>query len=66
MFPAEFAPRLTVRPGLTGLWQVSGRSTLGTLDMLKLDVAYVRSRSLRSDLSILVRTLPALLRSGAR
>jgi lipopolysaccharide/colanic/teichoic acid biosynthesis glycosyltransferase len=66
MFPDEFAPRFSVRPGLTGLWQVSGRSTLGTLDMLRLDVVYVRSRSLRSDLAILLRTVPALLRSGAR
>ena len=66
MFPAEFAPRFAVRPGLTGLWQVSGRSALGTLDMLKLDVVYVRNRSLRSDVGILLRTLPALLRSGAR
>jgi lipopolysaccharide/colanic/teichoic acid biosynthesis glycosyltransferase len=66
MFPPEFAPRFAVRPGLTGLWQVSGRSALGTLDMLKLDVAYVRSRSLRSDMGILLRTVPALLRSGAR
>jgi lipopolysaccharide/colanic/teichoic acid biosynthesis glycosyltransferase len=66
MFPPEFAPRFAVRPGLTGLWQVSGRSTLGTLDMLKLDVVYVRNRSLKSDVGILLRTLPALLRSGAR
>jgi lipopolysaccharide/colanic/teichoic acid biosynthesis glycosyltransferase len=66
MFPEEFAPRFTVRPGLTGLWQVSGRSTLGTLEMLHLDVRYVRSRSLRSDLGILLRTVPALLRSGSR
>jgi lipopolysaccharide/colanic/teichoic acid biosynthesis glycosyltransferase len=66
MFPEEFSPRFTVRPGLTGLWQVSGRSALGTLDMLRLDVLYVRSRSLRSDLGILLRTVPALLRSGAR
>jgi lipopolysaccharide/colanic/teichoic acid biosynthesis glycosyltransferase len=66
MFPEEFAPRFTVRPGLTGLWQVSGRSALGTLDMLRLDVLYVRSRSLRSDLAILLRTVPALLSSGAR
>ena len=66
MFPPEFAPRFAVRPGLTGLWQVSGRSALGTLDMLKLDVAYVRTRSLRSDVGILLRTMPALLRSGAR
>jgi lipopolysaccharide/colanic/teichoic acid biosynthesis glycosyltransferase len=67
MFPEEFQPRFSVRPGLTGLWQVSGRSTLGTLDMLRLDVRYVRSRSLRTDLAILLRTVPALLRSsGAR
>jgi lipopolysaccharide/colanic/teichoic acid biosynthesis glycosyltransferase len=67
LFPAEFQPRFAVRPGLTGLWQVSGRSRLGTLDMLRLDVEYVRRRSLWVDLVILVRTVPALLRgNGAR
>jgi lipopolysaccharide/colanic/teichoic acid biosynthesis glycosyltransferase len=67
MFPEEFEPRFSVPPGLTGMWQVSGRSTLGTLDMLRLDVRYVESRSLRSDADILLRTVPALLRSnGAR
>jgi lipopolysaccharide/colanic/teichoic acid biosynthesis glycosyltransferase len=56
-----------VRPGLTGLWQVSGRSRLGTLDMLRLDLEYVRRRSLWVDLVILVRTVPALLGgNGAR
>ncbi len=62
MFPAEFQARFSVRPGLTGLWQVSGRSTMGTLEMLHLDVAYVRSRSLVGDLSILVRTIPSMLK----
>ena len=62
LFPAEFAPRFAVRPGLTGLWQVSGRSTLTTLDMLRLDVRYVRTRNLRMDIAILLRTLPVLLR----
>jgi lipopolysaccharide/colanic/teichoic acid biosynthesis glycosyltransferase len=67
MFPPEFASRFSVPPGLTGLWQVSGRSTLGTLEMLKLDVAYVGDRSLRSDIGILLRTAPALVRrTGAR
>jgi lipopolysaccharide/colanic/teichoic acid biosynthesis glycosyltransferase len=67
MFPSEYQPRFHVRPGLTGLWQVSGRSTLGTLEMLELDVAYVQERSLRSDLGILLRTVPSLLgSSGAR
>ena len=67
MFPAQFAPRFAVRPGITGLWQVSGRSTLGTLEMLQLDVHYARTRTLLLDASILVRTLPVVLRGdGAR
>ena len=67
MFPSEFQPRFTVRPGITGLWQVSGRSTVSTLDMLHLDLTYVRTRNLLGDLSILVRTVPSMLReSGAR
>jgi len=67
LFPPEFDGRFTVRPGLTGLWQVSGRSTIGTLDMLDLDLAYVRTRRLRGDLRILLATVPSLLRGdGAR
>jgi lipopolysaccharide/colanic/teichoic acid biosynthesis glycosyltransferase len=67
MFPSEFQPRFSVRPGITGLWQVSGRSTVSTLEMLHLDLAYVRTRNLVGDLSILVRTIPSMLReSGAR
>jgi lipopolysaccharide/colanic/teichoic acid biosynthesis glycosyltransferase len=67
LFPPEFADRFTVRPGLTGLWQISGRSTVGTLDMLKLDLAYVHSRRLALDLRILLSTIPVLLRGdGAR
>jgi lipopolysaccharide/colanic/teichoic acid biosynthesis glycosyltransferase len=67
MFPAELRRREQVLPGLTGLWQVSGRSQLGTSDMLRLDVEYVDSWSLGLDLSILVRTVPVLLRGdGAR
>ena len=67
MFPAKFVERFDVPPGLTGLWQVSGRSTMGTLEMLELDLAYVRSWSFWTDLAILLRTVPALLRGhGAR
>jgi lipopolysaccharide/colanic/teichoic acid biosynthesis glycosyltransferase len=67
MFPSEFQPRFSVRPGITGLWQVSGRSTVSTLEMLHLDLTYVRTRNLIGDLSILVRTVPSMLReSGAR
>jgi lipopolysaccharide/colanic/teichoic acid biosynthesis glycosyltransferase len=67
MFPAAFEPRFAVRPGITGLWQVSGRSTLGTLEMLQLDAQYACTRTLLLDASILVRTLPVVLRQdGAR
>ncbi len=67
MFPVEFGRRFDVRPGVTGLWQVSGRSTVGTLDMLHLDVRYVNERTLRGDLSILARTVPTVVRGdGAR
>ncbi len=67
MFPARYAERFGVRPGVTGLWQVRGRSTMGTLDMLELDLEYVRDRRLGRDLSILIATIPALLRGdGAR
>ncbi|MFN2495472.1 MAG: sugar transferase [Pseudonocardiaceae bacterium] len=67
MFPGAFAQRFAVRPGLTGLWQVGGRSTMGTLEMLRLDVVYVRGWGFWRDLKILALTLPTLLRGdGAR
>jgi lipopolysaccharide/colanic/teichoic acid biosynthesis glycosyltransferase len=67
MFPSEFDERFAVRPGITGMWQISGRSTMGTLDMLRLDVKYVRQRTLRGDVAILARTVPVVLRGdGAR
>jgi lipopolysaccharide/colanic/teichoic acid biosynthesis glycosyltransferase len=65
MFPTEFRPRFSVRPGLTGLWQVSGRSTMGTLEMLHLDLAYVHTRNLLGDLSILIRTIPSMLKDSS-
>lgn len=64
MFPTEYDARFAVRPGLTGLWQVTGRSTMGTLDMLQLDVEFVQNRTLGAEWRILSRTIPALLRGG--
>ncbi len=54
---------LSVRPGLTGLWQVSGRQTLSYAARIELDMAYVDRCSLKSDLSILARTLPVVVRA---
>lgn len=66
MFPPSAAARFEVPPGLTGLWQVSGRNRLTMLEGLELDIRYVASRSTWEDLKILAKTLPALLRTGAR
>jgi lipopolysaccharide/colanic/teichoic acid biosynthesis glycosyltransferase len=58
---------LRVRPGLTGPWQISGRSNLAYSRRIALDVEYARSGSLLTDLRILALTVPAvLLRKGAR
>jgi exopolysaccharide production protein ExoY len=57
---------LSVKPGMTGLWQVSGRNNLTYAQRVALDVRYVETRSLRRDLSILVRTVSVLVtRDGA-
>ncbi len=61
------ARRLSVLPGLTGIWQVSGRSTVGFDRWIAMDLDYIDRRSLRLDLRILLRTIPAVLsRRGAR
>jgi lipopolysaccharide/colanic/teichoic acid biosynthesis glycosyltransferase len=58
--------RLDVRPGLTCLWQISGRSRIGFDEWMRLDLEYIRNQSLMLDLKILLRTIPAVLsREGA-
>jgi lipopolysaccharide/colanic/teichoic acid biosynthesis glycosyltransferase len=51
----------TVKPGLTGLWQISGRSDLGYEDRVRLDMHYIRNYSIWIDIEILLRTVPAVL-----
>ena len=53
--------RLSVRPGLTCLWQISGRSLLGFEDWVRLDLEYIDQWSLLLDFSIMARTVPAVL-----
>jgi len=52
---------LAVRPGITGLWQVSGRNNLRYAERVRMDVAYARHRSFRADLSIILRTVGVVL-----
>ena len=56
-----FQHYISVRPGLTGLWQVSGRSDLTYRRRVVIDTVYVRTRSLALDLMIVLRTIPAML-----
>jgi exopolysaccharide biosynthesis polyprenyl glycosylphosphotransferase len=58
--------RLEVRPGITGLWQVSGRNLLTYGQMCELDVEYVRNWSLWLDLMILLKTIPVVLFNSGR
>jgi lipopolysaccharide/colanic/teichoic acid biosynthesis glycosyltransferase len=58
--------RLEVKPGITGLWQVSGRNELDFDDRLRLDIAYIRRRSFWLDVAILARTVGVVVtRRGA-
>jgi lipopolysaccharide/colanic/teichoic acid biosynthesis glycosyltransferase len=66
LFPDWAAPRYRVAPGLTGLWQVSGRNRLTMLQGLELDVQYVERAGFLVDLAILLRTVPAVFGRGGR
>jgi exopolysaccharide biosynthesis polyprenyl glycosylphosphotransferase len=65
-YPGDMLRRLAVKPGVTGLWQVSGRADLSWDDTVRLDLRYVENWSLSADLVIVLRTITAVLRrSGA-
>ncbi|MGH2941740.1 MAG: sugar transferase [Solirubrobacteraceae bacterium] len=65
-YPAHAFGRFAVKPGITGLWQVSGRSQLSFDEMIALDLDYAREQTFWFNVRILMRTLPVvLLRRGA-
>ena len=53
--------RLTTLPGITGLWQVSGRSSTSFDEMVSLDLKYIENQSIWRDIKILIKTIPAVL-----
>jgi lipopolysaccharide/colanic/teichoic acid biosynthesis glycosyltransferase len=61
----EHYERFAVKPGMTGLWQVSGRNELGFTEMLDLDADYARSADLLTDIKILVKTPMAAISKAA-
>lgn len=54
--------RLAIRPGITGLWQVSGRNSLSFDEMVALDLKYIRELSLKNDLVIFLKTIVVVLK----
>jgi len=60
-FPDEGLRRLLIKPGITGLWQVSGRSDLSLEDSIKLDLRYVENWSIVGDLVIVLQTVKAMV-----
>jgi len=46
---------------MTGLWQVNGKNKTTFQEMIRLDIAYARNRSLRTDIGVLLKTIPAIL-----
>jgi exopolysaccharide production protein ExoY len=63
LYGAYFVDYIQVRPGLTGLWQISGRSDVSYNRRVELDVRYVHERSLGRDIVIMIKTVPAVLRA---
>ncbi len=66
LFEPAFMARFAVLPGITGLWQISGRSVLTMREALDLDLRYVREKSLRLDLLILLKTVSVVLEGSTR
>ncbi len=60
-YSTEDRQRLLAKPGITGLWQVSGRSEIDFRGQVRLDIEYIRSRSVWTDVKLLLRTVPAVL-----
>jgi lipopolysaccharide/colanic/teichoic acid biosynthesis glycosyltransferase len=61
MYEPRYLRRLDVKPGLTCLWQVSGRNELSFEQWMELDLYYVENRSFLLDMEILFRTIPAVV-----
>jgi len=66
LFEERYRRRFLVKPGISGLWQVSGRSRLTMREALELDIEYADRQSLALDLSIILRTVPTVFGGGAR
>ena len=56
--------RLSVKPGITGFWQVRGRSDLSFDEMIELDLLYIKERSFKTDLWLVLKTVKMVIAGG--
>jgi exopolysaccharide production protein ExoY len=63
LYGQHFSDYIRVRPGLTGLWQISGRSDTTYLQRVTLDVLYVHGRTFWGDVKIMIKTVPAVIKA---
>ena len=64
-YSAYDCQRLLVKPGCTGLWQVSGRNDVGFNEMVLLDIMYIRNLSLIKDVRIIMKTICIMLKPNS-
>jgi lipopolysaccharide/colanic/teichoic acid biosynthesis glycosyltransferase len=60
-YPTEYRARFSALPGLTGLWQVNGRCSVSFEEMIRFDLEYVNTKSMSTDIRILLKTIPAVV-----
>lgn len=60
-YPPRALGRLKVKPGITGVWQVSGRASVGFKEMIEMDLGYIKARSLKLNLQLILRTFGAVV-----
>ncbi|OED50155.1 UDP-phosphate galactose phosphotransferase [Rhodobacteraceae bacterium (ex Bugula neritina AB1)] len=60
-YPPRALGRLKVKPGITGVWQVSGRAAVGFKEMIEMDLGYIKARSLKLNLQLILRTFGAVI-----
>lgn len=65
MYRRKHLLRLAIQPGVTGIWQVSGRNRVSFEQMVDMDIAYIKTRSFWLDLRLLIKTVPAVIASRA-
>lgn len=66
LYDAWAMQRLAVKPGLTGPWQVGGRSNLDFDDMVRLDLGYIAERGVMTDLRLIAQTVRVVVTGGGR